>query len=238
MDSGQADSFSTEREQRASPLREQHAQLYEELDAFFAEALGTLSSGYTPDYLAYAAGLIYWVRCIEACQATVLIAENGLSTAAFSTLRTAYECLFVACALWRRPELLEKLEQTHDTERIQQAAEMLKHVDELNLSDTARATLEEVAAEKSTKKKLSAFDTAKAADLLPQYQVVWRGSALAGAHATVRSMDTYCFEQPDGSFIIDLRPSYDRIPFFIGLVTTCLKTGLQRLEELQTESSS
>lgn len=224
--------FSAETERNVAAIRSQNASLYTELDAEIRKAFEILGSGYSPQSLADAAGLLHFVRCIEACQATAILAERGVSSASFSVLRTAFECLFMACALWRKPEMLERHEKTHDTERILQAKEMLRIADKHLITGPSRALLEEVATEQSPGDKLSVFDSAAAADLLDLYQIIWRGSALAGAHATVRSMDNYCFEQPDGSFLLDLKPNYERVDFFLGLVMTCLRTAFARYQEL------
>jgi len=83
---------------------------------------------------AYLVGLGYWLRCVEACQGTVLLAERGLATPPHSSLRTAFECLFYATAVWRHPELADKMEASHHTGRVKQAYQMMKAGSETRVS--------------------------------------------------------------------------------------------------------
>jgi hypothetical protein len=49
-------------------------------------------------------GLGYWLRCNEACQSAVMLADLGMSGAAMGSQRLALECLFFAAACWREPD--------------------------------------------------------------------------------------------------------------------------------------
>ena len=109
--------------------RERHRAAFDATEALMrrtidvATAPSSVGSTATPAYLL---GVGFWLRSFEACQATILLTERGLQTSAFAMLRTAFECLFYASALWRNPNLFPRLQANHDGERIKQAKGMLR----------------------------------------------------------------------------------------------------------------
>jgi hypothetical protein len=157
----------------------------------------------------------------------------------FAALRTAYECLFYACALWRKPTLAAKFEALHHQERIKQARAMLNAGAEARVSPDRLSVLRDVAAEKPPfEVGISAWEAAGAADLIFEYENVYRGCGLAGAHASVRSLDDFYQEQDDGSMNLRLEPDVKRIPWLLGLVDTCLQCGIERRREAHVRFAS
>lgn len=190
--------------------------------------LSGVNGTFNPNYLV---GVAFWLRCIEACQGAVLLAERGLPTAPNAVLRTAFECLFTACGVWRKPEHITKLEQQHHFERIHQAKQMMKFKNSLGVSAERIAVLEQVATTPAVDKNWSAFEAAVAADLEQLYQVVYRGLGLGGAHATPRSLDNLWDDADDGSVGLSLDPSDRQLTFVLNLVKTCLTSGTERHRE-------
>ncbi len=179
----------------------------------------------------YFVGAAFWLRCIESCQATVLLGERGLSTTPYATLRTAFECLFAACALWRNPAVADKMEAWHHKERIKQAKGMLAAGAETRVLPEKLAVLEAIADGASPPCDWSHQAASNIAGLRFEYETAYRGLGLAGAHATPRSLDDYYVPQPDGSLTLKFEPTTNRLEWVLGLVKTCLKCGIQRHRE-------
>jgi uncharacterized protein DUF5677 len=212
--------------------RAAHSAEFAKLESSVRVALEDLRSinGATSD--AYLVGLGYWLRCIESCQGVALLAERGMAAIPFAALRTAYECLFYACALWRKPMLIVKFELLHHQERIKQAREMLNAGAEARVPPDRLSDLKGVAAETPPSEAgISAWEAAGAADLVFEYQTVYRGCGLAGAHASLRSLDGFYAEHQDGSISLRLEPDAKRISWLLGLVDTCLQCGIRRRRE-------
>jgi len=177
------------------------------------------------------AALGFWLRCLETCQGVVLLTERGMATSALALLRTAYECLFYACALWRRPELADRMEAAHHVERTKQARAMLD-VGRDRFDAERLAELEAIAAETYPQASFSAWDAAFAADLRFEYEAAYRGLGIGGAHATLRSLDGYHAVQSDGSLNLIAEPDSEQVAWILGLVNTCMQCGMLRLCEI------
>lgn len=187
---------------------------------------------------SYFVGAAFWLRCIESCQATVLLAERGLPTTPYSTLRTAFECLFAACALWRDPAVADKMEAWHHRERIKQATGMLAAGAEGRVSPEGLAELKAIASEVSPRSDWSHQAAAVCAGLRFEYETAYRGLGLAGAHATPRSLDDFHLVHPDDSLTLRLEPDTKRLEWVLGLVNTCLQCGIQRHREALLDISN
>jgi hypothetical protein len=219
---------SDEAETIRSRIRAKFTEEFAAIEAVVRLAISELSSVkgvFNPNYLV---GTAFWLRCIETCQGTVLLAERGMTTAPSGVLRTAFECLFTACAVWRKPDLVAKLEQHHHFERIQQAKKMADFKTTLGGSKEQIELLEEVANLPKVEKVWSAFDAAVAADFKQLYEVVYRGLALGGAHASPRSLDDFWSDAEDGAVTLGLEPSERRVVWYLSLVRTCLTNGIER----------
>lgn len=194
--------------------------------------LAAVQGGASPGYLV---AMGYWLRCIESCQGAVLLIERGLPGAPFPVMRTAFECVFYACAVWRKPELIDKLQASHHAERVKQAKGMLVAGAAYRVSPQGLADLQAIAAESTNGAGVSAWEAAGAADLVFEYQTAYRGFGIAGAHASARSLDDYVEQLEDGSFSLGFEPRCDRTAWLLGLVVTCLSCGAARHREARSQ---
>lgn len=223
--------LSDEATTNVQPLREAYQEQFARVEDLMAGAMLAVQRNEFTASRTYVVGVGYWLRCIEACQGAVLLIERGMPVAPYSVIRTAFECLFIACAVWRRPELLGKLEDGHHVARIKQAIGMVKAGAQSRVPPEQFAALKEVAETvPPSLSGLSFHDAAVAGGFEWVYHHVYRGLALAGAHATVRSLDEFVKEQPDGSFSIGFESSPNRIAFQLTWVADCLRKGMERHE--------
>jgi len=224
--------FSAEAEEQRPLLREAHSSEFMKVEGLATQAISDLKAVDGEATQAYLIGVAYWMRCIECCQAAVLLVERGLPTAPFPVMRTAFECLFVACALWRKPDLVAKLQDGHDSERIKQAKAMVAAGAAGRVDPGKLLELESVAAEMpSAGPGLTAWEAAGAAGLTFEYQTAYRGFGLAGAHASLRSLDGLVEEREDGSIDFHFGPDDRHTAWLLSLVATCLTGGIQRHRE-------
>ncbi len=85
---------------------------------------------------------------------------------------------------------------------------------------------------------LTAWEAASAADLSFDYQTVYRGFGIAGAHASLRSLDDFFNERPDGSFNLGFEPSSQRTAWLLGLVASGLTCGIERHREARSGAAT
>ncbi|WP_447781634.1 DUF5677 domain-containing protein [Pseudomonas plecoglossicida] len=202
-----------------------------ELSGIVEAALDDILGNQTRNDLPYLVGLLYWFRTIEACQGAVVLAEHGMPTAPASTLRIAFECLFYACAVWRDDSVLPLLEGSHDKERIKQASQMLQAGAESHFQAEQLETLREVASEGLEPPSISVWDAAQRAGFTLDYETAYRGLGMMGAHATLRSLDSYFNTEADGSVQPRFMPDYTRSKWVLDLAKSCLRGGLSRHRE-------
>jgi hypothetical protein len=213
-------------------LKAEYQAAFAEVEALTERAMAELQAVSGAASQEYLLGLGYWLRCLESCQGAVLLIERGLPSAPFPIMRTVFECLFFACALWRKPALAAKLQASHDAERIKQAREMIAAGAASRVPPAGFAELQAIAGETlPAGTGLSAYEAAGAADLAFEYQTAYRGLGIGGAHASLRSLDDYFAQQPDGSFELGFEPSSKRTAWLLGLVATCLGGGIERHRE-------
>lgn len=186
---------------------------------------------------SYFIGSAFWLRCIESCQATVLLAERGMATTPHATLRTAFECLFAASALWRDPAVAERMEAWHHKERIKQAKGMMAAGAEMRVPSDRLAELKGIASEVTPGSDWSHQAAADIAGLRFEYEMAYRGLGLAGAHATPRSLDDYYVGHFDEPPMLQFQPNTKRLEWLLSLVDTCLVCGIQRRREAQSNLS-
>lgn len=184
---------------------------------------------------SYLIGVTFWLRCIESCQGAVLLAERGMATSSCALLRTAWECLFAACAVWRQSACIDQLDRSHQNERVKQAKAMLEAGAETKVSPAELTELKKIAAETRLDHGWSHQRAAEIAGLDFEYAMIWRGLGMAGAHATPRSLDDYHVELADGTFDLQLQPNFDRLVWLLSLAKTCLVIGIARRQEVWTE---
>ena len=173
----------------------------------------------------------YWIRTLEACQGTCLLAERGMETSALALLRTAYECLFFACALWRSPSAAARIEAEHHRQRIRQAQRM-HATGEGRITELEMRELASIAAEQLPTGGYSAWDAASDAGLIFEYEERYRGLGIGGALASLRSLDATFRCNDDGSLDFELGPDTTRVAWIVGLACDCLVIGALRFREV------
>jgi hypothetical protein len=223
--------LSSETDEFRGSVRAQFGAEFDDVKRAAATAIADLHlvNGKAPP--CYLVGTAFWLRCIESCQGTVLLVERGLATSPFATLRTALECLFSACALWRKPEVAEKMHAWHDEERVKQAKQILFVGAEGRVTPEGLAQLNAVAAEQPPSSGWSHWEAACAAELQFEYAMMYRGLGIGGAHASPRSLDDFYTAQVDGSLELKLEPTSERLAWLLGLVGKTLKLGIARHRE-------
>ena len=223
--------LSSESDAFRASVRSQFSAQFGDVETASAMAIAELSatSGLAPP--SYIVGVLFWLRSIESCQATVLLTERGLPTSPFSVLRTALECLFAACAVWRKPEVADKMQALHHEERVKQAKQVLALGAAGRVTPEGLAALKAVASETVVPSGWSHWEAARAADLQFEYEMMYRGLGIGGAHASARSLDEFHAAKSDGSFDLHFQPTADQLAWMLGLVTSCLKLGIARQRE-------
>lgn len=229
--------FSSDMDELILECRDRLKEQKHELASMVGAALDDVLGNQTRNDLAYLVGLLYWFRAIEACQAAVVLAEHGMPTAPASTLRIAFECLFYACAIWRDDSVLPLLEGSHDKERIKQASQMLQAGAESQFRAEQLETLREVASERLDPPTFSVWEAARRAGFTLDYETAYRGLGMMGAHATLRSLDSYFQEDADGSVHPTFKPDYTKAKWVLDLAKSCLRGGLHRHREALTTPS-
>jgi hypothetical protein len=127
------------------------------------------------------------------------------------------------------------LQAVHDSERVKQAKEMIAAGAASRVPLARFADLQAIAAETvPTSTGLTAWEAACAADLIFEYQTAYRGLGIAGAHASLRSLDDYFVEQAGGSFDLTFQPDSQRTAWLLSLVSTCLLGGIDRHHEARS----
>lgn len=226
--------LSAESEEFRASVRSRFSAQFSEVEKASEIAIAELSatSGLAPP--SYIVGVLFWLRSIEACQGAVLLTERGLPSSPFSVLRTALECLFAACAVWRKPEVADKIQAWHHEERVKQAKQVLTLGAEGRVTPEGLAALKAVASETVVASGWSHWEAAGAADLKYEYAMMYRGLGIGGAHASARSLDDFHAANPDGSFDLHFQPTADQVAWLLGLVTSCLKLGIVRQREARS----
>ena len=177
-------------------------------------------------------GRVFWWRCIETCQATTILADLGMSTAAMSTSRLAFESLFYACALWRNPKLYHKLKQTQENE-LKKFIDAVSKDTKGQISESQFTQLSAFRPDAEKQKSgLSAYDAAEISGLLDLYAVAYRGLSLFGAHSTLFSAQRGLQRSSNGDLSFILQPDFHMVGPLMDDAVHCLETGIQRLREI------
>lgn len=223
--------LSSEVEQWRDEHRGRLQALFENIEQGSKTAIAEVHAARGTATLAYVVGTAFWLRAIEACQGAVLLSERGLATSSYAVLRTALECLFSACALWRKPEIVGDINAWHHQERIKQAREMLRCGAEQRVLPERLSVLKAIAAEMPTSSKWSFWEAAQVAGLEFEYAAMYRGLGIAGAHATPRSLDSFHDEHDDGTMRLRHAPDFAKLDWLLSLVGDCLRMGIERHQE-------
>ncbi len=209
-------------------------ELYAMADTALKHALETFQLG-APEGMSvnkgWIAGLAMWLRAVESSEATLLLVRQGMGGSAWATLRTGYECLFFAGALWNKPENYPLLESGHHFERLKQVSELRKPDQIDKVDGTTKQMLDELAAaEAGVHKGWPVYDAAKDAGFLTAYQWMYRGASLAGAHATQRSLDPYFKKLGDGTYEYSYEKNFMAAPIQVAWTTNMLVLGINALK--------
>lgn len=187
--------------------------------------------GANEPHIVVAIGL--WLRCVRACQASLLLLERGLVPEAQALIRSAYEFLFYAVAVLRDPDIVDSMWEGDSYARKEQAESMLRQGREVGALDeeqTEKLTSLIAQLEKG-KKQISSYDAAKKAGMTYLYATVYRGMSFVGTHATLAA--TNLMFEPTGEHVSAVfGPSDANLPFSVGLVDRCLAEGAEHFDSL------
>ncbi|KWC91630.1 DUF5677 domain-containing protein [Burkholderia cepacia] len=189
---------------------------------------------FSADVSHYAAheilALSFWIRCLGACQGSLLLAERGMASEALILLRSAFELLFFGAASLADPSVFDSLADGHDFERRKQAQAMIREGSQGgHLTANQIALLRQVEEEvDKPKAALDAFAAAQRAGLGYLYASAYRGLSMMASHATMAGTDSVLEEQPDGSAKAVFGPSMRNVEFAFGLIARCLELGEER----------
>lgn len=179
------------------------------------------------------------LRAVESCEATLILIDKGMAGAAWAPLRTAWECLFYAAALWRNPARFADFTEAHHKERLTQVHALRKSAPP-TLSPESVAKLETLAQYPGTNEKWPCFNAAEEAGLKIEYELFYRGCGLAGAHATQRSLDRH-FTQlngaKEGEYLWTYAPNFDTAAIQTEWAIQCLALTMDRFQEQLTAVS-
>ncbi|AET95273.1 hypothetical protein BYI23_E001120 (plasmid) [Burkholderia sp. YI23] len=213
-------------------VRQQFAAQFAECDGLSDRAVRQLHkatfSDRSPAKLFAAA---YWMKCVRACQGAILLAERGLIPDSMTQTRTAAEALFHAVALVVDPSVVEKLIAEDARQKRKQVQGMTREQTVTStLSESDRTALLALLDAEQKKGEFSAFDAAHIAGLDYLYQTMYRGLSLAAAHSTLTALDHEFVRRPSGEVELDFGPSTDNLEFALGMISACLKLGIEKME--------
>ncbi|WP_244797418.1 DUF5677 domain-containing protein [Caballeronia grimmiae] len=230
--------LSAEVEHHRKEVRQQFPSQFAECDGWSDEAVrqlheATFSDG-SPAKLFAAA---YWMKCVRACQGAIILAERGLIPDSMTQTRTAAEALFHAVALVVEPSVVEKLIAEDMRQKRKQVQGMTREQTvNSTLSEGDRTALLALLDAEHKKGEFSAFDAAHIAGLDYLYQTMYRGLSLAAAHSTLTALDHEFVRRPSGEVDLDFGPSTDNLEFALGMVSACLKIGIEKMSAAMSDT--
>lgn len=172
--------------------------------------------------------LAFLDRTLEACQAAALLADKGMVSSACAVLRTGYECLFFACAVWKDPAVVSQIDAQNAYELHKQAGKIAPLFSQDQLDAEVWAALKELES-KPEGVGISVEQAAEKAGLKDIYDVVYRSLSKLGAHATGRSLRPYAPKQTDQGLVLVVGPKFDDADVVFKFACTCLRLGQERL---------
>ena len=178
------------------------------------------------------AGNALWMRALKNCEATLFLTEQGMDSTAWANLRMAYECLFFSCALWKDPNNFSRLAANHRIELSKQAKGLLKPGVYPKLTEERTASLEKNAAAAKGLTEWKVWQAADEVDMEYFYQMVYRGSGMMGAHATVFSTNAHVVAAGEGAHSLYYGPRFDDAAQIIYWVQELLVLGLNAFKKL------
>ena len=174
-------------------------------------------------------GLALWQRTLESCQATVILADRGMVGSSIAALRIAYECLIFACAVWRDPTVVDRLEATNDYSMLKAgergrpqfaaefSADIVEHLNRLKAQPQRTG--------------INVEQAAKIAGLEPTYNSLYLILSNLGAHATSRSLEEYALQSSSTEILGNFGPRFDESARFVITAVECMRFGQGRFRE-------
>ncbi|WP_291586660.1 DUF5677 domain-containing protein [Comamonas sp. UBA7528] len=170
----------------------------------------------------------FFFRMLESSQASILLADMGMNGAATTTLRTGYECLFFACACWRKPEFKEKLPDGTRNEMYKITNGLSRFFNDSDFSEEIANKISKLNV-KPLKSGPTYYEAAQVADLEILFQGIYRSLSMLGAHATEHSLINY---KPSGeNMTVNIGPSFENFEKIFEMSVLCIQTGRERLRE-------
>ncbi|CAE6705985.1 hypothetical protein G2912_01070 [Paraburkholderia aspalathi] len=171
-------------------MRDEYKAAFEE-----AETLSTTAWGYFSAWrgdttrASNAHAVVFLSKCVQACQATLLLGERGLELEAAAVLREAYEYLFVGAAILQAPSIVQRLIRESEREHGKQAAKLHKPDDGEPIVDEQYLERLRTLAEGEVKGSgLSVYAAAEAVNMTGIYDGVYRTLSRMGTHATATTL--------------------------------------------------
>jgi hypothetical protein len=175
-------------------------------------------------------GYCCWLRALECFKATVALAKMGLDSAQHAPFRAGLEWLFWACAYWKDTSVVEKFQLNDDFEESKHAT-LLSNEPGVILGAEEIKLLEKAKARDTTKTGYSIFNVAETAQLMTEYQMYYRMSSRAGAHATMFACLELWKKNPQGKSYIAHGPDHEMAWLMIQTVAEMVQVGNQRFQE-------
>lgn len=224
--------LSPELDEQKRLARSQFEAQFNSCESWSEKAVGMLNQlrldGRAPAYL-FAAG--FWIRCVRSCQGGILLAEMGMVPDALTLARSAVESLFHAVALVRKTELVTRLVEQDQLERVKQANGMLAiPTITAHLTPEGRQEIQAIIDAKPAKlRSFGVYDAAKEAGMLELYETMYRGFSRSGAHSTLAALNHEFVGEEDGSITPNFGPCYDEVPWVLEMLGECMRIGLSQL---------
>lgn len=171
------------------------------------------------------AGLVLWIRSVEAAQAATILIDRGMPGPAMASARLAWECLFYAGSLWEDPGREDKLDQVHENHRLTQAAAIVEKSGNKLLSEQVEELQVLLMGPHENKRGgWKVEDAAREAGFQTQFDIHFRGLSGAGSHATSRSLDRH-MDRSTGELFINAQPDFREVRLVLMTVAHCLTTA-------------
>lgn len=174
------------------------------------------------------AALGLWHRALEAAQAAIMLTDRGMQTSAAGACRTAYECLFIACAMWADDSVRDRFWTEGKVARSKTSKGYTKAFERHELEESSWEAIADHA-NSPEGKGLSVFEAAQIAGLTKAYESAYRGFSALGAHATDQSLAQFAMTS-DGerNNVLKFGPSFTWATMLLRGVIECLKIGRER----------
>ncbi len=142
-------------------------------------------------------------------------------------MRTGYECLFHACALWRDPSLIARIQAQGAYDLYQVAKRVRETYDLAELEPQVRTLLDQHT-EKPPGVGMSAKDAAKLAGMEKMYAGPWALLTTLGTHATARSLHDYAPQEINGKLYSNVGPRFNDAEHIFNAAVLCIEQGQER----------